>query len=58
MRQILIEKYVEPSRVEIEPLQLVTNEYHVTEIWLNEDGDAHSILGHPAEVNYIINKKK
>jgi hypothetical protein len=45
MRQILIEKYVEPSNA-----SSYRNFFH--ERWFNEDGELHSILGQPADIFY------
>jgi hypothetical protein len=48
MRQILIEKYIEPSEVKAYGNNII-------ERWFNEDGDSHSFFGHPAEVWYNNN---
>jgi len=45
MRQILIEKYIEPSTIE-------TDGVWIYKTWLNKDGYLHSFLGHPAMVFY------
>jgi hypothetical protein len=43
MRQILIEKYIEPSELE--------NFYeYVIKYWFDKYGDKHSFMGQPAEV--------
>lgn len=48
MRQILIEKYIEPSEVPIR----IDSWYVRREKWTNEYGELHGILGHPAYVVY------
>jgi len=48
MKQILIEKYIKPNKVET---TTVCKKY-IVEMWLNEYWDEHSILGHPAVVWY------
>jgi hypothetical protein len=50
MKQILIEKYIKPSKVE------VTINGGTIERWYNRYGESCSILGHPAEVYYFRNK--
>jgi hypothetical protein len=45
MRQILIEKYIEPSEKTI-------NESYSIEYWYNEEGYSHSFLNHPAGILY------
>jgi hypothetical protein len=45
MRQILIEKYIEPSETNF-------GVFYFVERWLNEDGEVHSLLGQPAENFY------
>jgi antitoxin component YwqK of YwqJK toxin-antitoxin module len=49
MKQILIEKYIEPSEVKI-------NEDWVHESWLDKYGDTHSILGQPSLICYNSGK--
>jgi hypothetical protein len=49
MRQILIEKYIEPSEV-------IIYVNYVAEKWLNKNYDLHSFMGQPAYILY--NNKK
>jgi hypothetical protein len=49
LKQILIEKYIEPNEV-IKEYDIIIN------LWLNEYGDKHSILQHPAEVRFFEGK--
>jgi hypothetical protein len=45
-KQILIEKYIEPSEI------TKNGDCWISEFWYNEYEELHSILGHPAIVNY------
>jgi hypothetical protein len=47
MRQILIEKYIEPSVIKPE-----TELNYKTECWFDINGDLHSFMGHPAAIYY------
>jgi len=47
MKQILIEKYIKPSKTNSR-----TKGSYIVECWLNEYGDLHSFMGHPAEICY------
>jgi hypothetical protein len=49
MRQILIEKYVEPSETKI-------NKYGYIEQWHNDYGELHSFMGHPSLVYFYKGK--
>jgi len=45
MKQILIEKYIEPSEVKI-------NGNYAIKLWYNKYGECHSFLGQPAFIKY------
>jgi hypothetical protein len=45
MRQILIEKYIEPNETD-------SGVFYFVEHWFNEYGELHSLLGQPAENFY------
>jgi hypothetical protein len=45
MKQILIEKYIEPSEIK-------TDRGYIFEHWLNRNGDLHSFMGQPSEICY------
>jgi hypothetical protein len=47
-RQILIEKYIEPS-------EIIIDGNYIIKRWFNEYGDKHSVLGHPAVTLYDSN---
>jgi hypothetical protein len=47
MRQILIEKYIEPSEIIPE-----TQSNYEIKRWLDRNGDLHSFLGQPAVICY------
>jgi hypothetical protein len=47
MRQILIEKYIKPSKTE--------KIFGCTvELWIDKNGDTHGLMGHPADVWHNI----
>jgi hypothetical protein len=46
MKQILIEKYIEPSEIEI------LSDGTIIERWLDKNYNKHSFMGQPAEVWY------
>lgn len=50
MRQILIEKYIQPSKIEFWA-------NFKFEQWHDRDGELHSFMGHPASVDYNITNK-
>jgi antitoxin component YwqK of YwqJK toxin-antitoxin module len=52
MKQVLIEKYIEPSEKE------GINSVFVYEFWLNKYGDRHSFMGQPAYIVYDNGKIK
>jgi ribosome biogenesis GTPase A len=45
MRQILIEKYIEPSDV-------IVGVIDIYELWFDRNYDLHSFMGQPAEIIY------
>ena len=45
-KQILIEKYIEPSEVENR------SDRTIIKLWLNRNYDLHSFMGHPAVIRY------
>jgi hypothetical protein len=45
MRQILIEKYIEPS-------ERIIDGNCISELWFDEYGDRHSSMNHPAVIYY------
>jgi antitoxin component YwqK of YwqJK toxin-antitoxin module len=47
-KQILIEKYIEPSEIKI-------NSNYTYESWFDRNDDLHSFMGHPASVCYYSN---
>jgi hypothetical protein len=46
MKQILIEKYIEPSKIEMFGDIVVKK-------WLDKYGDLHSFMGHPASITSV-----
>jgi hypothetical protein len=50
MRQILIEKYIEPSEVEERSIFIVKR-------WFNKYDELHSLMGQPAEIWYDSRRK-
>jgi antitoxin component YwqK of YwqJK toxin-antitoxin module len=52
-REILIEKYIEPSETSCFPLNVFDYKMGY-EKWRNEDGELDSILGHPSLVKYDL----
>jgi len=46
MKQILIEKYIEPSEIEIISGDIIIQR------WLDKYGDKHSFMGHPAVIAF------
>jgi hypothetical protein len=50
MRQILIEKYIEPSKETI-------NNYLTSECWRDTNYKLHSFLGQPARIDFNKNKQ-
>jgi hypothetical protein len=50
MRQILIEKYIEPSE------SINRDDGRFTEFWVNQNGDLHNFMGHPSEIRYYNGK--
>jgi hypothetical protein len=46
MKQLLIEKYIEPSEV------IIIDGDYITERWFDKNYDLHSFMGHPSRIAY------